>query len=180
VTSGSPLRISNSEVKLLFSRDTEFGGILCARQSNVTLEFIDGSLVTNAKSGPGLGASTRDYCGSLAIMNGTISATASDGSAGIGTARGDSRIGELRIENANVIGTSSTSGDNNDNNDNSGNSGGSGIGTGAADSELANSSIGNLTIHNAKVTGNSSTSGHNGGSGIGTGAARYGDSHTGL
>jgi hypothetical protein len=165
VTSRSALRISNSKVMLLFSGASEFAGIICAGQSNVTLAFEDGSLLTKSAQGPGLGAPEGDSCGSLAILNGSIWAEASDGSAGIGTGAArengaNSRIGNLRIENANVTGTTSTTWD----------YGGSGIGTGAAYYNGANSGIGNLTIENANVTG-TSTNEYYGGSGIGTGAA---------
>jgi hypothetical protein len=39
-------------VILLFSGDAQFAGIFCARQSNLTLAFEDGSMVTKATSGP--------------------------------------------------------------------------------------------------------------------------------
>jgi hypothetical protein len=93
-----------------------------------------------------------------------------DGSAGIGTARGNSLIEELTIEDANVTGTSSTT---------SGNYGGPRIGTGSAYYNGAKSRIGNLRIEKSTVTGTGSISGYYGGSGIGTGAADNGDSSIG-
>jgi hypothetical protein len=176
ISSSSPLKISGSDVTLLFDGTTEFGGIFCEDESNVTLAGLEGgSLNTIAASGPGLGAPAGSLCNQLTIVNGSIRAQGVGGSAGIGTAATvnvnsaigvsatvnvKSRIRNLRIENANVIGSSSTSGI----------YGGSGIGTGCAATD-GDSRIGNMTIANANVTGNSSTSGNFGGSGIGTGCA---------
>jgi hypothetical protein len=109
VSSSSALRISGSNVMLLFDGTVTFGGVFCEGESNVTLGAIGaGSLVTVGN--PGLGPRGGSVCRSLSIVNGSIWAEGLSGSAGMGTGAGSSRIESLTIENANVTGSSSAGG----------------------------------------------------------------------
>jgi hypothetical protein len=85
VSSSSSLRISGSEVPPLFDGTTQFGGVFCEDESNVTLAAIASeSLTSIADSGPGLGAPAGSFCESLTIVNGSIRAEGGSGSAGLG------------------------------------------------------------------------------------------------
>jgi hypothetical protein len=173
VSSESWLKVSGSDVTVIFEGQNTFMGVWCDN-SNLTLQGVgNGQLVTVNEADVGLGVQSGQVSSGLTFVNGSFVSWGGNHHAGIGTGFSNgttSFLGELTILDGNVTGKSTTD-------SLSGDSllsgGGSGIGPGSG-YYGGNSSIGQLTIKNGNVTGSSSTSGDFGGSGIGTGSGYYG------
>jgi hypothetical protein len=153
VNTSSPVTIRSSTVRLVLEGPSSFSSsgpqsaaLSCSENSNVTIQAVSDGSLSAIGNKVGIGALGGSSCGSVTILNGSVSTQGGVDSSGIGTgysSNSASAVTNLVIMNGNI--TASRSG------------GGSGIGSGFTHQQSA-LTITSIVIMSGNIT--ASSSGH--------------------